>query len=49
MKLRVLPSIILLLLSKLRKLFRVANREYLLSVKRGEQVLQLKIKLRRLI
>lgn len=38
-----------LTVSKLRKMFRVEGREYLLSVKRGEQILQIKIKLRRLI
>jgi predicted aspartyl protease len=38
-----------LTVNKLRKMFRVEGREYLLSVKRGEQMLEIKIKLRRLI
>lgn len=34
---------------KLRRMFRVEGREYLLRVKRGEEKLEIKIKLRRLI
>lgn len=38
-----------LTLSKLRKMFRTENREYQLTVKRGEQTLQLKLKTKKLI
>jgi len=38
-----------LTVSKLRKMFRVEGREYLLRVKRGEEMLEIKIKLKRLI
>lgn len=35
--------------NKLRRMFRMEGREYLLNVKRGEQLVEVKIKLRRLI
>ena len=38
-----------LTVSALRKMFRVEGREYLLRVKRGEETLEIKIKLRRII
>lgn len=38
-----------LTVSMLRRMFRVEGREYLLRVKRGEETLEIKIKLRRLI
>ena len=38
-----------LTVSKLRKMFRVEGREYLLTVKRGQETLEFKLKLRRLI